>query len=404
MTASMKAQTDRRGTPKDTAPLRLVHNVSALTQEASGPSYSVVRLCDTLREAGHDVTLLTLNWAPQSSNPPYGQGFAIGLGPRRLGRSPAMYRWLKDTAQAGAVDVIHTHGLWMMTNVYPGWVAAKYNIPLVVSPRGTFTPYAMASGSRVKQLFWPLVQKPALAAVSCFHATAGSEYADIRRMGFKQPVAVIPNGIDLPALAPKARSERRTLLFLGRIHPNKGLDLLLPAWARVQGRFPDWDLVIVGNDQGYHGTSGHLDEMKALAVSLGLQCVKFEGARYGNEKFAAFRNADLYVLPTYSENFGMTVAEALSQETPAIVTKGAPWQGLEANDAGWWIDIGLDPLVGALEAAMGKTRQELSTMGAHGRAWMHREFLWTNISRQISEAYRWLRDPAMGRPPCVHLD
>ncbi len=403
--SSLEASRELAVAEQRRAGLRLVHIVSSVAEEASGPTYSVVRLCDSLAGEGSDVRLLTLDWAPDTIFPRYAESCKMGRGPRRLGRSPAMHRWLAQQAATGGIDLIHAHGLWMMPNVYPGWVSARHGIPLVVSPRGCFTNYAMASGSMVKKLFWPLVQKPALAAVTCFHATAQSEYLDIRRMGFKQPVAIIPNGIDLPPdIVPRSPGERRTLLFLGRVHPNKGLDMLLPAWARVEARFPDWDLTIVGSDDSYHGSSGFMNEMMALAARLGLERVQFEGPRYGNDKLRAFRNASLYVLPTYSENFGITVAEAMSQATPAIVTKGAPWQGLEANAAGWWIDIGLDPLAAALEATMSLPPQTLSEIGRNGRAWMEREFCWTSISRQMSSVYRWLGDVSLSRPACVHLD
>jgi len=194
--------------------MRIIHTVPAISNEASGPSYSVVRLCESLVQQGQELTLAALDWAPISSPPAFLKTFPLGLGPRRLGRSPAMSRWLNERAGLQAVDVFHNHSLWMMPNVYPGQVARKYDIPFVVSPRGVFTEYAMAIGSKIKRVFWPLIQRPALNAVNCFHATAESEYADIRRLGFRQPVAVIPNGIDIPELMPKISINSRTLLFL----------------------------------------------------------------------------------------------------------------------------------------------------------------------------------------------
>ncbi|MEN8131642.1 MAG: glycosyltransferase, partial [Pseudomonadota bacterium] len=226
--------------------LRVVHIVPAIAEEASGPSYSVVRLCESLIAQGHDVTLAVLDWSSLPAPPPFLETFPLGMGPRRLGRSPGMARWLAKQATTRSINLIHNHSLWMMPNVYPGQVAKRHSIPLVVSPRGTLSEWAMGSGTIVKRLFWPLVQRPNLAATTCFHSTAESEYEDIRRMGFRQPVAVIPNGIDVPALLPKEKKHARTLLFLGRIHRNKGLDLLLPAWRAVQQRFPDWRLMVAG--------------------------------------------------------------------------------------------------------------------------------------------------------------
>jgi len=378
--------------------MTLIHTVPAIAEEASGPSYSVVRLCESLIEQGRPITLAALDWAPVPSAPTFYRSFPLGFGPRRLGRSPAMARWLDSQAAAGEVALIHNHSLWMMPNVYPGRTAGRYAIPYVVSPRGTLSAWAMNSGSSVKRLFWSLVQRPALSAVSCFHATAQSEYQDIRRMGFRQPVAVIPNGIDVPPPYERSDGGTRTLLFLGRIHPKKGLDILLPAWRALQSRFTDWRLQIVGADNG-----GYLDQMRSLATELGLERVEFCGPLYGADKWRAYGAADLFVLPTYSENFGLAVAEALASGTPAVVTCGAPWQGLETQGAGWWIDIGLDPLVTCLETAMIQSPEDLAAMGQRGRDWMVREYSWPRIGRQMAETYRWILQGG-GRPAWVIED
>ena len=205
-------------------------------------------------------------------------------------------------------------------------------------------------------------------------------------------------GIDLPELGSPSRVTERTLLFLGRVHPKKGLDMLLPAWAAVQHKFPNWRLRIVGPDN-----RGYLDEMKLLAKSLGMERFEFTGPLTGAEKTHAYDEADLFVLPTYSENFGMTVAESLAAGTPAIVSKGAPWEGLEANSAGWWIDTGKDPLVACLEQALAQPRAYLDQMGLNGRLWMARDFSWEYVAGNLKTTYEWI----LSDGPCpefVYLD
>lgn len=384
--------------------MRAIHVVPGVSEEASGPSYSVVRLCESLIAQGQDVTLAALEWAPMASPPTFLKTFTLGLGPRRLGRSPAMKRWLDEQVQSKRVDLLHNHGMWQMNAAYPGWSARKGNIDLVVSPRGTLSEWAIKHGSVMKKIFWPLLQRPALAATTCFHATAESEYEDIRRMGFRQPVAIIPNGIDIPDLQPKAPGDSRILLFLGRIHPVKGLDMLLPAWRVVQDRFPEWRLVIAGNDDGYYGKSGYLDELHILVQKLGLKRIEFIGEQRGVNKLKAYQDADLFVLPSYSENFGVTVAEALAAGTPAIVTKGAPWGGLIKQDAGWWVDIGIDSLAACLENALSRSSDELGVMGMRGRCWMESEFSWPRIGEQMSDTYRWLLDKSLPVPAWVHVE
>ncbi|NTW87556.1 MAG: glycosyltransferase [Desulfobulbaceae bacterium] len=365
--------------------LHLVHTVSSVSEEASGPSYSVVRLCESLISQGNDVRLATLVNESHTSSPHFLQPFLFGQGPRRLGRSPDMNHWLSEIALAGAVDLIHSHGLWMMPNIYPGRVAHRYNIPLMVAPRGMLSEWAMQNGSFMKRIIWPLLQRPALDATICFHATSEQEYLDIRRLGFKQPVCVIPNGIDVPMLKKTAIGGRKILMFLGRIHPKKGVDILLRAWRVVQQRFPGWELHVIGPDNGRYLTT-----MKALVAQLRLERVVFVGPLYGKDKLRAYRNASLFVLPTHSENFGLTVAEALAASTPVIVTKGAPWDGLEIERAGWWIDIGVDPLVECLEQSMAEPESRLAEMGKAGREWMIRDFSWEKIGEHLSMVYRWV--------------
>jgi glycosyltransferase involved in cell wall biosynthesis len=296
-----------------------------------------------------------------------------------------MKQWIASSIETPSIDLLHNHSLWMMPNVYPGWEGRRSNMPLVVSPRGTLSEWAFSSGSMIKKVFWPLLQRPALRATTCFHATANSEYEDIRRMGFRQPVAVIPNGIDIPLPKQTNNSDKRTLLFLGRIHPIKGVDMLLEAWSIVSPRFLEWQLRIVGPDNG-----GYLVSMQNLTAELKLARVEFSGPLYGEAKLKAYREAELLILPTHSENFGMTVAEALAAGTPAIVSKGAPWERLVSEGAGWWIDMGLDPLVASLENVLACPREALHAMGEKGRAWMQRDFSWTKIAQKTCETYQWI--------------
>jgi glycosyltransferase involved in cell wall biosynthesis len=239
-----------------------------------------------------------------------------------------------------------------------------------------------------KALFWQVLQGPAVRRAACFHATSRQEYEDIRAYGLTQPVAIIPNGIDLPEPDNKKTTTDatdRVVLSLGRIHPKKGLDRLVHAWAKVEAAHPGWRLRIVGPAE-----LGHDAELKALAATLKLGRVWIEPALYGEEKFVAYREADFFVLPTLNENFAMTVAEALAAETPVISTKGAPWAGLEVQRCGWWIDHGIEPLAEALSRAMVLPRAELRAMGMRGRAWMASEFGWDAIAGRMVAVYAWL--------------
>ena len=371
---------------------------SSIREEASGLSYSVRRLCESLIATGTDVRLASLDGALAPNPPGYLRSFPLGWGPRRLGVSSRMRRWLEGEAASGGIDIIHNHSLWRMPNVYSGDVCRREHCHLVVSPHGTLSRWALGQNRLQKEIFWRLLQRRAVDAAACFHATAESEYEDIRRLGFRHPVCILPNGVDLPPLKQKSDGGRRRLLFLGRIHPNKGVDILLRAWQVIEHRFPDWELHVAGPDNG-----GYLAEMHALAAQLRLERLVFCDPLYGDEKWQAYSDANAFVLPTHSESFGMTVAEALAAGTPVIVTHGAPWAGLAEQGAGWWIEIGVDPLVACLQQALSAPPRRLREMGRAGHEWMKRDFSWDQIGPKFLATYRWVIDGGEA-PAWVRLD
>jgi glycosyltransferase involved in cell wall biosynthesis len=360
-----------------------------------GLFYSVPRLCDALTAAGAEIMLLSVEERQSGHRDCYHKGYCYRRFAsdyacipivRRLRISRALSSALHDAAPS--LDVIHNHGLWLMPNVSAGGAAAGGPTPLVVSPRGMLAPAALAFSRWKKRAFWALLQGPVIRATACLHATSVQEYEEIRGFGLRNPVAIIANGIDLSRMAAPLTAEpavERIVLSLGRIHPKKGLARLVHAWSKVEVWYPGWRLRIAGPPE-----LGHDKELRALAASLGLTRISIEGPIYGEAKAAAYRDADLFVLSTLNENFGVTVAEALAAGTPVISTKGAPWSGLEGEGCGWWIDHGAEPLAAALAQAMTLPREALKAMGEKGRAWMARDFSWDRVARDMLDVYLWL--------------
>lgn len=365
--------------------MRLVHVVPHIDDEASGPSYSVPRLCQALAQRGHDVRLLCLAAAREWD------GVTIELHPQwpllaRFAISTSLARALRR--HAGSADVVHNHSLWSMANVAAGWSVPGRRAKLVTSPRGTLSPWALAHSRWVKRALWPL-QRRALSRADLIHATSDAEYQEIRALGFKAPVAIVANGVDVPDAQVQADTPDagRTLLFLSRIHPKKGIDRLLRVWSQIESVHPDWSLVIAGR-----GDAAHEQQAHELARQLGVKRVMFPGALYGAGKAAAYRAADLFVLPTHSENFGMVVAEALAHGCPAIVSRGAPWAGLETEGCGWWVDNDDAALAATLDTAMRLDPDARAAMGEHARQWMRRDYSWEAVAERMALAYRWLLD------------
>ena len=293
---------------------------------------------------------------------------------------------------------VHNHSLWSLINIAAGWLVPGHHAKLVTSPRGTLSSWALSRSRRSKQILWPL-QRRVLSTADLLHATSETEYTEIRALGFTSPVAIIPNGIDLPpSIDTKPKSDTRILLFLSRIHPTKGIDRLLYAWKLIEALHPNWQLMIAGR-----GEVEYVHTVTGLVTTLDLQRVQFMGPIYGAEKFHAYGKAELFILPSHSENFGMVVAEALAHSCPAVVSRAAPWAGLETKGCGWWVSHDVKTLADTLDHAMRLPPEQLAAMGRKGRVWMEHDFSWAAIGQQMDAAYHWIVNGGE-RPNWVRVD
>lgn len=378
--------------------LDIIHLTGNIDPDSGGPAYSIPMLCKTLREQGHLVDLLTLRGPREHLVNIHHHSFPIGALPRKLGNSPEMWRYLNNSLRLAKRDILHSHNLWILPSIYPALAGYRFGIPHIVSPRGTLTNYSLNTGSSFKRIYWPFIQKPVLKKATAFHATAESELEDIRRLGFKQPVAVIPNGIETNHFPSYSRNinSSKTILYFGRFHPEKGLANLLQAWEIASRKHPDWNLLLVGPDN-----VGYRSKLERLVVEQRIQGVTFEGPQYGREKLGVYRRGSIFVLPSPSENFGITVAEALSMEVPVIANHGAPWSGLELNRCGWWIEHGTNSLASVMIQAMNTNPAELLAMGARGRVWMKEDYSWSEVGKNMQAFYLYILGQE-SKPKFVH--
>jgi glycosyltransferase involved in cell wall biosynthesis len=383
--------------------MRIIQVASSVADEAAGTTYCVLRMCEALGDAANDVRLMTVGSTLAPISPKFRhiccpQDFAESPVLKKLRMSKGLARAI-DEATAEA-DVVHNHGLWQMPNIYPAKAAARYRKPLVVSTHGTLASKALRFSPHVKRLFWMAMQGPAIREAACLHATSEQEYLDIRRAGLRQPVAIIPMGIDLPAAsgATRPQAAMRTMLYLGRLHPIKGLDMLLEAWRRVAVAFPEWRLRIVGPNEGNYRA-----QLERFVRDRGVPRIEFAGPRYGAAKAAEYEAAELAILPSRTENFGISVAEALAHRKPIVTTTGTPWAGIRANRCGWYVTPRADALESALREALAATPATLAAMGEAGHDWMARDFAWPAIARQMEAAYRWIGSGGAA-PDFVRID
>ncbi|MEO8614639.1 MAG: glycosyltransferase, partial [Luteolibacter sp.] len=348
--------------------MRILHTVASLRSETGGPARSVPGLANALVDLGLDVHV----WSPDvPEHLPTAVRFVLHRGS------------LEDALDEIAdLDLIHDHGLWLSMNHRVAMVAKEKNIPRMVSPRGMLEPWALNHKKWKKRLGWWLYQRRDLGLARALHATAASEAEQFERLGLKNPIQIIPNGVDLPSSSAQRTPSTgpKTALFLSRIHPKKGLPLLVDAWAKVMP--VGWQMQIVGPDE-----NDHRAEIEVLVQRAGLSAQwHFSGALEGEEKRRAFEQADLFILPTYSENFGIAVAEALVYGVPVITTTGTPWEGLIEHECGWWVKPDSVALANALESACRLEPEQLKVMGERGITWMRNDFTWGAVATQMTVA------------------
>jgi glycosyltransferase involved in cell wall biosynthesis len=296
----------------------LVHQVGSGLSSHGGPTYTVPALCRTLSAHGVDVVLHALAPSVVDTGGAYAfKAHTVSRFIPRLGLSGSMRRCLTQAAREA--DIIHSHMLWMMPNMYPGLIikALGSRSHLVMSPRGTLDPWEYQSHRLQKRIVWYAAQRLNLEMSAVLHATAPMECEHFRTLGLKAPVAVIPNGVDLPDIASfrVEHKSRRRLLCLARIAPKKGIDLLLRAWRNVQDHQGDWELQIAGDPNG-----DYLTRMRRLASEVGVERVTFLCPVSSQRKWELYRNADLYVLATRGDNWAVSISDALSFSVPAIAT------------------------------------------------------------------------------------
>lgn len=377
--------------------MKVAHVIHSISQEVGGPSVSVPSLCEGLGALGQDVRLHVLRRGPppdESLMPHVTLRRHDALpGGSRLGISLSMHRALRKEATECAV--VHSHGLWLATNLDA--YAATRGAPcrVVISPRGMLEAKALEKRRGAKMITWKLWQERAVAAADCLHVTSENELASVRALGVNRPVAVIPNGVAIPeSPRPGASRQYRTLLFLGRLDPIKGIDYLIEAWSALHATFPGWQVRIVGPS-----SNGYGDRLRELVGQQRLPRLEIVGPAYGAQRDEELAHAEVLVLPTRSENFGMVVAEALAAGVPVVCSQGAPWAGIETHECGHWIPRGSEALVAYLREVLSAPPEELRSMGARGRAWMTADFGWQAQAKKLEDVYDWLL--CGGRPPAT---
>lgn len=344
--------------------MRILHVIEGL-ELTSGVSLFCVEMCNRQAEAGHGVTVLyryRYEYRPS--------------GAVRVVQSPVL-----DVLEERP-DIVHIHGLWSPFIVRALSWCRRNKVAYVVSPHGCLMPWAMCNGRVKKSLFFYFLIRPFMRMASCLHVTTHMERAACEKLGLKGKYAIVPLGVTMPEVSvADARGKERTVLFLSRVSREKGVVKLLDAWKCISPK--GWRLVIAGPSW-----RGYREELERKVKDERIEAVEFIGSVLGDAKDKAYRNADLFVLPSYAENFGSVVVEALSYGVPVIATKGTPWAVLEESKCGWWIENNVDAVANVLRRAMSLDDAERIEMGQRGRRFVADKYSWISTAINMLECYK----------------
>jgi glycosyltransferase involved in cell wall biosynthesis len=360
--------------------VKVLLTVGSFLPSYGGPAFSVSLLASALADLGADVGV----WAPDQSaeqSPLFSPRTSV----RRLSGpiSEVLQRF-------GPADVLHDNGIWLPHNHRLVRLAARAGAARIVSIRGMLQPWALKHKHTRKKAAWWLYQRGDLERADLHHCTSDAEAGHVRDCGLGVPLVTIPNGVELPSVISSReafKGEPRVALFLGRIYPVKGLPMLIEAWARTRPQ--GWILRIAGPDE-----AGHRREVERAVADADLRdVVHFTGPIAPQMKQDCFSKADLFVLPTHSESFGVVIAEALAHGVPVLTTSGAPWSILPKVGCGWWVDANVDGIASGLRAATSLDSETLRALGAKGRDLVALEFSWKSVAQRTLSAYSGMLKP-----------
>lgn len=309
----------------------------------------------------------------------------------RLSRLLRMRQQWMQLLEEVQPDVLHVNCCWMPHCALVQRWTKQWSKKVGQPVRFFLTPHGMLEPWLIRRNYWSRkiwaiwgYQRAAVREADGVIATAVEEQQHLRELGWCDPdkVHLLPNGMDVQSIEPKREQSKevRQLLFMSRLHPKKGLEMLIDALSQ----FPQFQLTIAGE-----GDKEYVDGLKRRVEERGLQerC-HFLGAVYGDAKWEVIGAADVVVLPSHSENFGLIVAEALSCEVPVLTTQGTPWSELESRRCGWWVEVSVQGIAEGLQRVASTSPEEIGQMGRRGRLLMLEKYDIRRLASALLSLYQ----------------
>ena len=358
---------------------------ASIDKKDGGPSRSVPILAKGLAEVGVSTTLLTLETDNMNTHILDGTNVDIIVLPNR-----ASYKELEFTVMNESFDIIHAQNLWNPFYHKMAVIARRHRIPYIMTPRGTLEPWCLSQKAVKKRIALALYQRNDLQKASCVLATANMEAKHFQELGISSPIAIIPNGIDVSEYQCRQEKDKcgvkKQILFLSRIHEKKGIEILIGVWSKLRTRYPDWNVVIAGN-----GEDTYIQKLNSLLEFYHLEnAVRIIPPVFGEQKHKLYGESSLFVLPSYSENFGMVIAEAMACGVPVITTTGTPWNILNEKELGWCIDLNEENLAQTISHAIEMGVNKLFDMGQFCSRYINETFQYTEVAKCNRVLYEWI--------------
>lgn len=355
--------------------MKIIHFIAGIDKTGGGTT-EYMRLLSTELKNYLEVIVAT----GKTSNPIVIDGIKIKFFDTTILNWFSMKKEFRTFLNYEKPDIVHINGIWSSQNWGFQKVAQELGIKVIVSPHGMLEPWILARNPWKKTTALFLYQKNAIQRAELILATAQMEADNVKKLGFSNPISIIPNGIDLNEVKEvKSIYGTKKMVFLSRIHPKKGIEILLEAWRNTDTM--NWSLEIAGN-----GESQYIEKLTQSANDL--KNVHFVGPQYGEEKWDFLRSADVMVLPTYSENFGIVVAEALAVGVPVITTKGTPWGDLENYQCGWWIELSVFNLERSLEEVIQASEEQITNWGINGQRLVNDKYDIKAVTKNMQNLYK----------------
>lgn len=365
--------------------MHILHSGS-LDVKSGGPALSTYLTIRGLRNAGVDVDMVM---------PPLGEEgkliaddvnlhYTAPVKNSRMEYMPRMNRLLKELPQ---YDLYHVQGLWQWLGHSVASYARKQKKPYVITLRGMLYPQALAHSTLIKKISLALYQRNDLRRAACIQATCKEEMNYYRELGFTNPVAILPNPIEVDGIIERPIPPKTKLRigYLGRIHPRKRIERLIYAFDALRDELDNAELLIIGA-----GDKRYEQFLREEVVRLNLHNVRFAGFLTGEEKDKAILSLSYLVVPSDFENFGNIVTEALVRGIPVIASKGMPWQELDEFHCGWWIDNDQETINQTLHIAINTPESERIEMGMHGKQLVAEKYSVDSLGEKMKQFYEWI--------------